>query len=387
MNLKVYEKTRYQNIYRHKKNKNYSVQISKPVKTNISRIDGKPITTIEEALKIRDNISIKKQKGIETLHKENFDILWDAYINDCRVIKKQAFNTIRRKVKDYNRYLKGKIEIPLSKTSKEFWANYINELECSNKQKNSIIKTVKAFCNWCINDKECLLYNPINKVELYPVTKSEMLFWNPEEIKDFFTTMNSEIENDIFFNKKISYRVKILAVICFNLGDRIGETRALTFGCFNEKKDQVKILHSINYDIHDPDYLSNTKNYQSQRVIDVSHRLIEEVKEYKLFLLNECGYDVTDDTIIFWNWEKNKPYSDVALRKQFYKYCDKANVTRIRMYDLRHTYAATMMGEGKKEYLFSKRMGHKNISTTINKYGHLSNEVRKEIAQTTDKYY
>lgn len=32
---------RWENIYRHKKNKNYVIMISKPVKTSISRIDGK----------------------------------------------------------------------------------------------------------------------------------------------------------------------------------------------------------------------------------------------------------------------------------------------------------------------------------------------------------
>lgn len=56
------------------------------------------------------------------------------------------------------------------------------------------------------------------------------------------------------------------------------------------------------------------------------------------------------------------------------------------MYDLRHTYAATMMAEGKEAYLFSRRMGHKNISTTINVYGHLSDETKKEVAQAINKY-
>lgn len=57
------------------------------------------------------------------------------------------------------------------------------------------------------------------------------------------------------------------------------------------------------------------------------------------------------------------------------------------MYDLRHTYAATMMSEGLELYHISERLGHTNYNTTVNKYGHLSNEKRKEIAKTTDKYY
>ena len=106
MNMKVYEKTRYQNIYRHRKNKNYMIMISKPVKTSISKIDGKRILSIEEALKIRDNPKIKQQKGLETVHKEDFDTLWCKYIEECKSVKKQAYNTTIRKEKDYNKYLK-----------------------------------------------------------------------------------------------------------------------------------------------------------------------------------------------------------------------------------------------------------------------------------------
>ncbi len=62
MNLNVYEKTRYQNIYRHKKNKNYVVMISKPVKSSIATMNGEKIYKLDEAVKIRDNPKIKLQK-------------------------------------------------------------------------------------------------------------------------------------------------------------------------------------------------------------------------------------------------------------------------------------------------------------------------------------
>lgn len=388
MNLKIYERTRYQNIYRNKKKKNYVIMISKPVKTTISRIDDKPITTLEEALKIRDNPKIKMQKGIETLHKEDFDSLWISYMNECKVVKKQAYNTIQRKDKTYNKYLKGKITKLVSKITKEEWAIFIDNCICSNKQKNQIIKELKTFYNWCLNDKKCVINNPISKIKKYTVVNKEMKYWIPNEIQQFFQGIDKIILNaDDLNEKEIAYRTKILVLIEFNLGDRVGETRALTFDCFDNAKSIVKIFHSINYDRKSQDYLSNTKNYQSQRIIDVSEKLIVELNNYKRFLISECDYDVKNDSLIFWNYKNNCPYSDVALRKQFYKYCDIIKVKRIRMYDLRHTYVATMMSEGKELYLFSQRIGHKKIDTTISKYGHLSTEVRKELAQTTDKYF
>lgn len=55
------------------------------------------------------------------------------------------------------------------------------------------------------------------------------------------------------------------------------------------------------------------------------------------------------------------------------------------MYDLRHTYIAAMMMEGKELYHITRRLGHINYGTTVNKYGHLSQQVRKKIAEITDK--
>ena len=113
---------------------------------------------------------------------------------------------------------------------------------------------------------------------------------------------------------------------------------------------------------------------------------IFELYKFKNFLISEIGYNIDDTTLIFLNHSTNRPLSDVSLRKAFYKFCDKAKVPRIRMYDLRHTYVATMMAEGKELYQISERIGHSSYSTTVDKYGHLSTEVRKEIAKTTDKY-
>lgn len=385
MDMKVYEKTRYQNIYRNKKNKNYVIMMSKPVKTSISRIDKKKIFSIDEAIKIRDNVLIKRQKALETIHKEDFDTLWDKYIYDCKYVKKFAYNTIIRKEKDYNKYLKGRIEKPVSKTNKEFWTKFIDDLDTTLKQKNHLIKIIKAFFNWCLCE-DYIIDNPIQKISKYKVENKEMKFWIPEQLKQFLNTVEKDINSDNIKLKKKAYRIKTLTIINFSAGDRIGETRALAFNMFDKEKLKLNIFHSINYDRNSKDFLSSTKTYNSQRTIDITDKVIEVVEDYRHFLETELEYEISDDTLLFLNHTTHKPLNDTTLRKDFHYYCEKANVPKIRMYDLRHTYAATMMAEGKEAYMFSKRMGHKNIGTTINKYGHLSEQIKKEVAQSTDKY-
>lgn len=382
MNLKTYEKTRWQNIYRHKKNKNYVIMISKPIKTSVSRIEGKKIFDKEQAIKIRDTYkpNISTYRNVNT----DFDTLYLKYIDNCEMVQKLAYNTILKKKRVYNRYFKNKFTKKINKINKNDIVKLVNYSECSEKQKNLLITQLKSFFNWCIKE-EIIYVSPILNMPLYKVSKNEMKYWTPNNLKKFLSTLNEDIKN--WETKEVAYRIKLLTLISFSLGCRIGETRSLSFNSFDIENKKVNILHSINYDNKNNNYVKTTKTYHSQREVDITEKLINEVLQYKDFLINEMLYDVKDDSLIFFNYSKNRPFSDTALRKQFYKYCDKAKVPKIRMYDLRHTYVATMMAEGKELYHISKRIGHINYNTTVNKYGHLSDNIKQEIAKTTDKYF
>lgn len=368
MNTKVYEKTRYQNIYRHKKNKNYLVMISKPVKTSISSYNGKKILKLEDALSIRDNPKLKIKKQTETPQNNTFDSLWYDYITWCKNVDKQAYNTYYKKEKLYKKYFKGKFG-RINKITKDYLANYINKLDCSLKQKNEILKNIKPFFNWCI-EQNVLIVNPAVNIKPFRVEKAEMKYWTPEEIKRFFKAVQNDIDNN--YHKEIAYRTYMFVLIGFSLGARTGETLKLRFSDFNYNTNVVTIR--------------GTKNKTSDREVDVSPKLIEELKKYYWHLINEFDYDIIKDELIFCNHKTKKPITDTTMRKHFYYYCDIARVSKIRMYDLRHTYVATMMMEGKELYYISQRIGHSSYNTTIDKYGHLSNKTRKEIAELTDKY-
>lgn len=373
---KVYEKTRYQNIYRHSKNKNYLISISKPQKTSISKIEGNKIYDIEVAKKIRDKYSLKILKIAKEQTSLFFKDLWESYINYCQNVTKLSYNTIKKKKSIYNCYLKELDHIKVTNFTKESISEFINDLPTTNKQKNTTLVILKGFFTYCL-DKEIIDKSPTNRINSIKINKTEMKYWNEKQFKRFFKFISSQ-------NTPTSNLIKILVIIEFNLGCRIGEARALTWQDIDKENLKIKIYSSINYDTSSGNYLKITKNYQSQRIIDVSQKLIDILDEYKDYLLSLYG---SVNNLILYNYKHNKPYTDTTLRKHFYKYCDMADVPRIRLYDLRHTYVAMMMSEGWELYHISKRIGHKNFSTTVDKYGHIEEKTRKEIAKTTDKYY
>lgn len=380
MDLKIYEKTRYQNIYRNKKNKNYIVQITEP-KTTVSSLDGNKIYKLEEALKIRDNPKITMQKKAELAFKGGFDELWDKYNNYCQFELKLSYMTQKKKRLMFNKHLRGKMP-PVNKISKEFLAKHINSLNLSNKQKNELIdKIIKPFFKWCL-ENEYIIKNPVSTIKKYKYIKEEMKYWLPENVKAFFDYVNKRLE---IKKDETVYRIKMLVLLTFTLGDRVGETRALTFGSI--KDHTVMIKNSINYHPTEEDFVTFTKTRSSVRDIEVSDKVIEEINNYKYYLVNELGYNVTDETLIFFNHKNNKPFTDTTLRKQFYKVCENANVPRIRLYDLRHTYTVIALAYDNIDmWAVSHRLGHTDIKTTLKNYNHIVDKTRKEMAQSTDKY-
>lgn len=370
---KIYEKTRYDNIYRHSKNNNYVIRHNG---TTISKINNQRIYDIKIAKDYKSKLELNIKKIEQSSNTYLFKDLWEEYMFHCKEIAKLSYNTLKKKKVFYNCYYKEISNSKINNLSKEDIVNFINSQNISDKQKNEILKHIRAFFNWCCDIKGIISINPAKGIKYIKVPKVEMKYWTIDEFSKFI----NYIEKD---KSEIGYRIRILVLLELYLGDRIGESRALTWDSINEQQCTIKISHSINYDPSSNDFLSSTKTYSSDRIVDVSDKLIKELKDYKTFLINK---QINVANLIFYNYNTNRPFSDITLRKAFHKYCELANVPKIRMYDLRHTYVALMMNEGWELYHISKRLGHSNYSTTVNKYGHLENKIRKEIAKTTDKY-
>ena len=64
--------------------------------------------------------------------------------------------------------------------------------------------------------------------------------------------------------------------------------------------------------------------------------------------------------------------------------CAKHHLKRIRVHDLRHSHASMLINNGVDVYIVSKRLGHKNILTTINVYSHLYEERETEVLEVLD---
>lgn len=64
------------------------------------------------------------------------------------------------------------------------------------------------------------------------------------------------------------------------------------------------------------------------------------------------------------------PYKESTIQKYKNKYCDLANLRRIRIHDFRHSCASMLINQGASISLVSKYLGHSKTSITLDIYTH-----------------
>lgn len=104
--------------------------------------------------------------------------------------------------------------------------------------------------------------------------------------------------------------------------------------------------------------------------------LIEILKEYKEKQKNKSEFVCTleDGSII----------SPSSLNHKFKQMLEDNNFPHIRFHDLRHFYASLLLAQGVSAKAISTRLGHCNISITMDLYSHICEATNKELANDFD---
>ncbi len=107
--------------------------------------------------------------------------------------------------------------------------------------------------------------------------------------------------------------------------------------------------------------------------------LANMVWEHQHRCKQEYGYN--NNWFVFGGCE---PLSDQTIRRRLNEYADKAGVKRIRVHDLRHSHASLLINKGQNILIVSQRLGHSDVTQTLNTYSHLMPNVQKQIISALD---
>lgn len=156
-------------------------------------------------------------------------------------------------------------------------------------------------------------------------------------------------------------------------GLRLGELLGLRWADIDSERGTLSVRRTLQRLSGNQPAFREPKTKRSQRTIywgpatsELLQRLRRRQKEAKLVAYR----GVFDADLLFVN-DFGVPLSRWTLRDSYHRLLAKAGLPRIRFHDLRHTYASLQIQVGTHAKVISEHLGHSNIGTTMDTYGHI----------------
>jgi integrase len=112
--------------------------------------------------------------------------------------------------------------------------------------------------------------------------------------------------------------------------------------------------------------------------------LLRQYKEDQRKIFEQMGKIINDDYFVF-SKPDGSPLDPNVVTHNFTKLIKRAGLPHIRLHDLRHTHATLMLKAGVHPKIVSERLGHANISITLDTYSHVLPGLQEAAAERFDK--
>ena len=185
-----------------------------------------------------------------------------------------------------------------------------------------------------------------------------MQFWTVEQFEQFIQHVG-----------ELPARVGFKTL--FWTGMRIGELLALTPADLDLDNRIITVARSFQ-SIDEEEVITDPKTDKGIRFIEIPQKLAEDLRDY----LGRF-FDLQADQRIF-------PYTKSYFHHKMTAACKKAGLQKIRLHDLRHSHASVLINMGAPVLLVKERLGHENVETTLEIYGHLYQKTASEAVQKLD---
>lgn len=191
--------------------------------------------------------------------------------------------------------------------------------------------------------------------------QKSMSFWTKDEFDRFTSTFDHE---DPYYTAFL---------ILYYCGLRIGELEALTAADIDTGQNTLTVSKTYHL-INGKGVVTSPKTEKANRTITLPPFLSAGIAAHKRRI-----YSLEPDTRLF-------TASHSSYARQLETHTATAKVKRIQLHNnLRHSYASLLIEMGISTLLVSERLGHENVSTTLNIYSHLFPSKQSEVAERLEK--
>jgi integrase len=126
--------------------------------------------------------------------------------------------------------------------------------------------------------------------------------------------------------------------------------------------------------------VSEPKTGSSARSISLDTHTIEVLRIHRRQAVEQAlASGATMREFVF--ADKGIPIKPDRVTRTFTRFSQAAGLPHIRLHDLRHTWATLALRNGVHPKIVQERLGHANISTTLNTYSHVTEGMQAEAAE------
>ena len=181
-------------------------------------------------------------------------------------------------------------------------------------------------------------------------------------------------------------RLEALYSVALSLGLRQGEALGLRWQDIDLDHGRLTVANALQR-VNGRLELVEVKTNRSRRTVTLPGSVLAGLKEHserQRFEKRAAGEGWREGGYVF-TTTIGTPLDDGNLRRAFWKLLEKAELPKIRFYDLRHSCASLLLAQGVHPRTVMEILGHSNIAVTMNTYSHVFESVHVEAAAAMDR--
>lgn len=219
---------------------------------------------------------------------------------------------------------------------------------------------------------QAIPFNPAREVILPRNTqkakREKVKHFDNEDLKRFLQYLDTLDVSRYRYYYEITLYKFLLATGC-----RINEALALSWSDIDLDNAIVHITKTLNYNQE----LNSPKSKSSYRDIDIDQATVSMLKQYKHRQVQEAWQLGRSETVVFSDFIHEYP-NNRTLHTRLRTHFKRAKVTNIGFHGFRHTHASLLLNSGIPYKELQHRLGHSQLSMTMDIYSHLSKENAKK---------
>lgn len=375
MNITEYKKKNGTTVYRSSVYLGVDKLTGKKARTTVtaSTKKGVKIKAREAVNAFANNGYSVKEKPTITTYRELVALWWESYKNTIKPNSQQSMEGIVRLhiLPVFGDYKLDKLTTPIIQQQVNKWADKANKGEKGAYANYSFLNNINRRILQYGVTMQVIQHNPARDVIIPRKQQNKehkVKFFSNQELKQFLDYLdNLDLSSYENFFDYVLYKTLLAS------GCRIGEALALEWSDIDLKKGIINISKTLNR----YQETNTPKSKAGLREIDIDKATVSLLKQYKKRQQVQSWQLGRSEGIVFTPFTTKYAYA-CLLRKRLQSHFKAAGVPDISFHGFRHTHATIMLYAGIEAKDLQYRLGHSNISMTLNTYVHATKEGAKK---------